>query len=388
MKAVLTTNKGAEEIASLEAFELVKADTVEKTETVAVIKIKSLIDLCSLCYKAQAINRAFLLISEFKVEQDIEVTLKNLKKSIEKEDFKDWLSKDKSIKVECERNGEHGFHSVDIEIEAGKIICDLAKQKYRYTQKTDFDFPDVRFFIYIYDDKGYFGVDFSGIELSKRQYKIFNHPESLKGTTGYVMARLAGFDMKKSLLDPFMGSGVIVIEAVLYSLNFPVQYYSKEKMFFTNYDFFKEYGKEKFFKGHDSKIKDKKTGVYGYDNQFRFLQASQKNAKLAGIEKSLNLSKCDIDWLDTKFDRKSINLIVTDPPRVSKTSDMKKLGKLYKDLFYQAEYVLKKDGTVTVLTRDYSLLKEAGEKHKFNINKIHALNQGKETFNVIVFKRD
>jgi 23S rRNA G2445 N2-methylase RlmL len=388
MKAVLTTNKGAEEIASIEASELVKAKTLTKEETVVKIEIKELIDLCSLCYKAQAINRALLLFSEFTVDPAIETTLKNLKKSIEKEEFKEWLNKEKSFKVECERQGEHDFHSVDIEVEAGKLICDIVKKKHNYTPKTEFDNPDTRFFVYIYKEKGYFGLDFSGIELSKRQYKIFNHPESLKGTTGYVIARIAGYDMKKSLLDPFMGSGVIPIEAGLYSLNFSVQYYNKEKLFFTNYDFFKKYGKEKFFKEHDSKIKDKKTEVYGYDSQFRFLQASQKNAKLAGVDKKLSLSKCEIEWLDTKFDKKSIDLIVTDPPRMSKTVDLKKLAKLYKEFFYEAEYILKKEGTVTLLTKEYSMLKEAAEKHKFNINKVHVLNQGKEIFNIVEFKRD
>ncbi len=386
--AILTVNKGAEDISSLEAFELVKAKTTEKGETVVKVELKEVIDLCTLCYKAQSISKALLLLSEFDVDADIETTLKSIRKSLEKKDFKEWLSRDKTLKVECERHGDHGFHSVDIEIEAGKIICEIVEKKQGFIQKIEFDNPDIRFFVYIYNDKGYLGVDFSGIELSKRQYKIFNHPESLKGTTGYVLARIGGFGAKKSLLDPFMGSGIITIESALYFLNFPVQYYNKEKLCFTNYDFFKKHGKEKFFKKHDSKIKDKKTAIYGYDSQFRFLQASQKNAKLAGVDKSLNLSKCEIEWLDTKFDKKTIDIIVTDPPRVSKSSDLKKLTKLYNETFYQAEYILKKGGSITLFTRDYSLLKEAANKHKFNINKTYALSQGKDVFNVVEFKRD
>jgi hypothetical protein len=73
---------------------------------------------------------------------------------------------------------------------------------------------------------------------------------------------------------------------------------------------------------------------------------------------------------------------------MSKTADLKKLAKLYKEFFYEAEYILKKEGTVTLLARDYSMLKEAAEKHKFNINKVHVLNQGKEIFNIVGFKRD
>jgi putative N6-adenine-specific DNA methylase len=366
--AFITTNKGAEGIAALEASELAKSSKIVKLETVVKFDFKDLLDLCKVSYKAQAINRAALLLSEFKVDRSIEATVENFRKSIEKTKLSDWLDKDKTFKVECQRHGEHDFHSTDIEIEAGKAISRTVK----LDLKTDFDNPMVMFYLYIYGENGFFGVDFSGFELSKRQYKIFNHPESLKGTTGYFLVREAGYDKKKVMLDPFIGSGIIVIEAALFASDFPVQYYNKNKLSFTKLDFFRKHGQDKFFKAID---------------QLRFLKASQKNAKLAGIEKSMSLSRSEIEWLDTKMEKGSVDLIVTDPPRMSKNKDSKKMEKLCNELFYQAEYILKKSGSIVLITNNTVMLEAAANKHKFKIIKDYTLNQGKEIFRVLTFKR-
>lgn len=370
MQAIVTTSKGAEHISALEIKELVKATKIKKQESVVKFVIKDMLDLCTICYKAQSINRALLLLSEFEVEKTLEKTFDNLKKSFDKTNIKEWLLK--SYKVESERHGKHDFKSVEISAQTTKLL-------FNKKLKIDYENPDVIFFIYIYNDKGFFGVDFAGMELAKRQYKIFNHPESLKGITGYVVARESGFSGKEILIDPFMGSGVIAIEAALYAQGFPVRYYDKDKLAFTKFEFFKD----KFFEKHDDK--KEKIKVYGYDSQLRYLKAVQKNAKLAGAD--INLSKKDIEWLDTKFEKNSVDIIATDPPRMSKHKDIPKLKKTFNELFYQADYVLKKKGIITLITKDYVLLEECAKNHKFNITNNYLFYQGQEEFNILTFTR-
>jgi 23S rRNA G2445 N2-methylase RlmL len=193
-------------------------------------------------------------------------------------------------------------------------------------------------------------------------------------------------DGKKIIIDPFMGSGIIVIEAVLDVLNFPVRYYDKEKLFFTKLDFFKKQRK-KFFEDQDKKKLDKKTNIYGYDAQLRYLKATLKNSKLAGINIKMNLSKISVEWLDTKFEKNSVDVIVTDPPRYGLNRNISKLKKTYNELFYQAEYILKKSGLIVIITRNFKLLEESAKNHKFKITEKYTLSQGKDTFNIIIFKR-
>jgi 23S rRNA G2445 N2-methylase RlmL len=374
MKGFVVTNKGVEEISKLEISELIDVFP-EIDETVIKFPIKDYFDLCTVCYKSQSINKAALLLCEFEVFKSIEETISKIKIS---KLFDDWKSK--KIRVDCIREGQHGFNSIDLASKISKILIN------KCGGKVDFDNPDVIFFVYVYNKKGYLGIDFSGIELGKRQYKIFHHPESLKGITGYYLVRKSGFTGKETFIDPFMGSGIIVIEAALFASNFPVQYYNKSKLAFFHYDFFKKSGKD-FFEIHDKKIKDIKTKIYGYDSQLRYLKAVQKNAKLAGISKSINASKVDVEWLDTKFEKNSVDLIVSDVPRFGKNKEVTKLEKTYDEFFYQADFVLKKKSKLIILAKDYVILEKCAKKHKFKINKKYLLNQGKEQFNVLVFQK-
>lgn len=369
VKAFAVTNKGAEKICSSEIEELIKAK-VKIQDSVVVFEAKDYNDLAKVTYKAQSISRCALLLLEFTVDKDMEKTLKNI--SADKLSF-DWDLA--SFNVECERNGEHDFNSVDISSEILKSI-----QK-KTGSKVDFDNPKSSIFIFIEEDKGYIGLDFSGFDLSKRQYKVFNHQESLKGTTGFIISKFAGVEFKHAVVDPFMGSGVIPIELGIYLTGFPIQYYNKSKLLFTKMPFFKA----DFFKKEDS-FNEKVTNVYGYDMQLRYLTSSQKNAKLAGIEKFISLSKVDIDWLDTKFDKRSLDFFVTDPPRMGKDRNIQILKKVYKDLFYQAEYILKKNGAVVLLARDYSLIEEAASMHKFKLIEKIELYQGKDKLNLLKFR--
>ncbi len=382
MYGYVITGKGAEGITATEIPELIDCNDIRTDDTVVIFKIMDLLDLCTVCYKSQSIYRGVLLLAEFPVHESLGATVSGFNKKIEA--FKDWIQPNKSFNVECQREGDHDFRSIDVAPALGKRIVQYAKSK-NIDVKPDYTSPDINFYTYINGDKGYFGVDFSGIELAKRQYKIFNHPQSLKATTAYALVKESEYELGKKMLDPFMGSGVIVIEAALHALNFPVHYYDKDDLLFTRMDFFKqEY--ENFFKAYNDHIIKKDTEIYGFDAQLRFLKATQKNAKLAGIQEYINLTKTDVEWLDIKFDENKVDCIVTDPPRYSKNRNEKELLKIYKEFFYQAEYILKPEGNIVVLAKDYTLLEEAAKKHKFKIDKKYMIYQGHEKFYIIKFR--
>jgi len=369
MKAYVITNKGAEQVCKQEIKELIDIEGAADDTVVKFSCTKE--DLCLITYKAQSISRAVLLITEFSVDTTLEKTINNFIK--QKISIPNFLPAKFSAKVECERHGIHDFRSVDIGPEIGKILG----KKFKIT--TEYDNPDIMFYLYINESKGYLGIDFGGFDLSKRQYKIFNHPESLKGITGYVLVRESGYKKAQTLIDPFMGSGVVVIEAALYANNYPVRYYEKDKLAFTKFKFFKD----SFYSGIDAQI-TKSNKIYGYDSQQRYLKATQKNAKLAGIK--LNLSKSDVEWLDTRFEKSTVDCIVSDGPRFSKHKDIKVLEKVYNELFYQASYILKKNGTVALLT-NADIPEKSAQKNNFKLKNKKLLYQGKEKFNLLVFAK-
>ena len=89
--------------------------------------------------------------------------------------------------------------------------------------------------------------------------------------------------------------------------------------------------------------------------------------------------------MDLKFEKNSVEYIISDPPRMSKHKDAAKMKKIYDELFYQADYVLKKNGKVVLLAKEYKLLSESAKNNSFKLKEEYLINQGKELFNVLVW---
>ena len=373
MKGLVITNKGIEDIAALEIKELIKAKTFVK-ETVVIFEFNKYEDLFTLCYKGQSFAKVLNLYDYFefnenqrfsKLKSKISINkkeslLKKLKKIIK--NIK--INKKKTFRVSCNRIGEHDFSSQEIENEVGKLIdlkCDLTN-------------PDIIYYVYIYNNMCYFGVDISGLDLSKRDYKIFSLPNSLKATIAYALVRISGYKEGDVLLDPFCGSGEISIEAARFASNFPTNYYNKNKFKFK-------------FDKIDKKIKKKIKGkICCFDYQHRNVKAAEKNAKIAGINKLLQFSRTETDFLELKF-KDNVDVIVTQPPALSKYSDIKQIEKQYDEFFYQAEYILKKNGKIVVTSGKTEELVKKAEKYKFKVKEEREVFMGKRGFKVITFFR-
>ncbi len=379
MKGLAVCSKGIEDIAALEVKELINSKA-EIKDSCIIFNIRKLEDLCLLCYKAQSVDKILFLLDNFE--------LKDLDKAIKKIKFDKWLDKTTTFRVSCKRINNDSISSEEISANIGALIIDNIKKNKKYKQKVELDNPDITFLIFINQNKAYFGIDFSGRDLNKREYKLFAHPASLRSTIAYSLLRIAELKPKEILLDPFCHSGEIPIEASLFTTNFPINYYSKEKLAFSKFKPFKKLNFEKFFKEIDKKItKPKKATINCFDPKITNLNAAKKNAKIAGINKTISFSRIDTEWLDVKQEKASIDKIVTHPPDLTRITNPKDIEKLYGQLFYQAEFILKKAGKVVIISKNSDLLKQAAEKHKFKAEKEREVWSGKQPFKVITFSK-
>jgi 23S rRNA G2445 N2-methylase RlmL len=384
MKALAITSKGVEETISKEIKEIINAKPQIKNSCV-VFDVKDLIELCTLCYKAQSIARVFSLFDFFKFK-DNDDFFSLIKKIIENIELDKWLDKDKTFRVACSKVDNDSMSSEEINMEVGGFIIDKIKNDKNYEQKVNLDNPDITFFVFISENEAFFGVDFAGIDLSKREYKVFSHPATLKGTVAYSLLRIADYRKEEVLLDPFTGSGTIPIEAALFSSNTSPNFFRKDRFAFLKLKCFSDTDFDDFFEKIDNKKKlEKKPKINAFDAQFRFVDATKKNAKIAGVDKLINFSRMEVEWLETKMDENSIDKIVTNPPAISKHTNPKDIEKLYDEFFYQAEFVLKKKGKIAVLARSPDELQKAAEKHKFKVIEEKPIWLGKQESKVIVF---
>ncbi|MBW2995168.1 methyltransferase [Candidatus Woesearchaeota archaeon] len=324
MKGICIGYKGAEQVMQKEIDEIIKSKG-KIEDSVVIFNVKDKKDICKLCYLGQSFSRVLQLLDSFSIKK-----LEDMKTDV---DFS--FLENKKFVVKCERIGEHDFSSVD----AAAALSEKIIEKVSCT--VDFSNPEIIIYAYVINEKCYVGIDYCGFDLSKRDYKVYLHPKAIKGTLAYIMLRIAGYDKTKILLDPFCGSGIIPIEAAFFSTGFPINTFRKDKFQFikmgvANEKFLEKFDKKKKFKG----------SIYGSDKELRHINASKQNAKIGGIEKSIKFSRIDVEWLDTKFKEKEIDLIVTDPPFPTK---WKKLPKTYEEFFYQAEFVLKDKGKIVAV---------------------------------------
>jgi len=372
MKGLAITSRGLEETASIEVREIINAKC-KIEESCVVFDFKNFKDLCLLCYKCQSVDRIICLIGSLKFKNFFD----DFGEFIEKLDLDEWTCRYKKFRVECIREGTHGFNSIDVESKAAKLISKKSKNRIKLSIKEH----EIIFFVYVFGSKCYFGVDFAGFELNKRGYKIFLHPGSLRGTIAYALIRESGFEKKDVMLDPFSRDGVIAIEAAFYAAGFACNYYKKDKFAFLKLKL--EIDFEKLFRDADKKIKKPKGDIYAYDHIFKYVDYSRKNSKIAGIDKQINFSRVELGWLDIKFKKESVDRIVTSLP-ASKNAN---LDKIYNEFFYQSEYILKKNGAITVISRIPDFVRMHAEKHNFAVLREKDVWSGEQPLRILTFKK-
>ncbi len=369
MKGLAVVDKGLEEVARREIEEKTKQKGMIEN-TAIIFDVKKEEDLCALAYTCQSVRRILKLERRVVIDEDLEKTKQQLRKELS-----NFETFSKKAMVECERKGQHNFNSVDI----SKEVCDILREK---GFKISMDDYDARIFIYINDEDGYIGLDFSGRDLSKRNYRIFTRPGSLKGTIGYALVRLSGYKEGDLLIDPYCESGIIPIEAAIFATKKPVHFYKKDLALIKIDSKYK-----KVLEREDKKTKTKVEEIYAYDKTLKNINSAKKNAKIAGVEKSINFSKTEIEWLDTKFDKESVNIIAGKFPSESKKISKSAAEKIYTELFYQAEFVLKKDGRIALCTIRSDLLKQIAKKKGFEVDKEYRVFSGQQDLTITIFKK-
>ncbi len=382
MKAFALTNAGIEQIAASELKELAAATDIRYSSCVITFDVKDFKDFCILAYRSQSISRLCYLVCEFDAASSIAAAAKSLKQKIKGFKLNDWINEGDSFVVDCERYGNHDFNSLDFATEANKIISEISGNK-----NVSFKLPLLRFFCYINGSNGYFGVDVAGFDLSKREYRIFGHASDLKATVAYALVKLSGFSPGKRLLDPFCRSGAIAIEAALFASQFPVNYYRKDSFSFLKLKPFSKISFQKLFSSIDKGIGKERQPIFNFSPSITHIVSSEKNAKIAGVNKLISFSRVDTEWLELKFAEEKLDFIVSFPPALSANADASKIKKLYSEFFYQANLILSREGKIVLAARDSEALEDTARQRGFHLVSKPGFSMGSEKMIALVFRR-
>ncbi len=340
-------------------------------------------DCIRAAYLMQTPLRVVLLLDEFEVSLDLEKTVMALEKSLEMVDLKDILIKDKTMIVNCDRDGLHEYNSIDVAQEAGRLIKRVADGKLGFSPKVDMKKADVILYFYIHGTKAWFGLDIVGKPPAKRDYKIFNNPHGVKGPVAASLLMLSGWTPEEPLLDPFAADGMVPIEAALFASGTSIHFYDK-KLACKDHPLFSEVY-PKVVEELDASRQEDLPKIFSFDAQLRNVTAAKKNAKIAGVDKLLSFSKMDLEWIDTKCGAKSVKRIVTHPLETSKHIAPSVAKKTQEELFYAAGYVLQEGGTLTFLSHRPEDLLGVAEKQGFEVLDQVMINTGKQPVWIVSF---
>jgi len=359
MEALSIVPRGTE---TLNALEL-NGFSPEPKDGFVLFSPESYDDICDIAYSAHVSERIMLVLS-----RSPKGSLAALFSGI---DFSEWLDSSTTI----------ALRSINSSLEDKELAVLLFKSLnfQGFDPEVDLRNPDLSFVV-LFDDKDcYLCIDFCGFDLNKRPYRIFMHRESLRSTLGAALCLFSGAGPKDIILDPFMGSGTIVIESCLLLSGLSSHFYSWDKFAFLKLKPLK--GIKKLPASLDSKAA---LDITGSDLELRHVLSARKNAKIAGIDKKLKLTKCDIDWLDTKLNKNSVDLILTNPPVFSQRTS-EKTRKIYKQLFYQAEFILKENGKIAIITSSRQEIIAAALPYKFRLEKELIVYSGKQKLYMLLF---
>jgi len=364
MKAIALTNEGLEDISANEINELIQPKNEIKKEKGFVVFETELLEVLKVCYRAQSLKKVLLLISIINLNSlNLEaIELNNLKS--------------KTFSVEG-----IGQNKKNIE---DKLISFFKSKQFTLNYKN----PENHFFYILNEAKCYFCIDVSTQDLSRRDYRIFLKAESYKGNIAYAMLKIGKYNPKNILLDPFCRDGIIAIESALFAVQKSPNYYNKEKFYFTQMQKFKNINFEKIFNENHITIKDIETRIIAIDSNFANIQAAKKNAKIAGVIDCIEFSRQSLEWIDIKFEKNSVDKIITFPIQPSSLISEKTIEKVYSQFFDRSTFILKKNGVIVCgLKRGADLLKKKAEEKKFKVTHERIVKQGKEDVNILMFER-
>lgn len=372
MRCVVLVHKGIEDIAADEIF-LLSGSRPSASDSCLVFDLKGYEEICRLAYSCQSARRLCLALGEADVSG-----IGDMKKLAAGIDYSFWLRKGVSFSFRHISEDCRGLERAEIEAGLGGAVKDAAGAEVNLSS------PDIPVVSIISSGRMFICIDFSGFELSKREYNVFGVSKSLKGDVAYAVAMLSGLDGGcGAFLDPSSGSGAISIEAALFCSGKSPHFYSKDKFSFLNFKLpginFKE-----IFSEADKEHKAPKQKIYATDPHFSSLKNSKNNSRIMGVERLINFSRNDFRWLGLKFRQNSISLVASH--LVFPQSERRRVKKALEELFSQLSGIMPPGAKAAFICYDRAV-KEAASKNSFSLSQERTIMQGKAGLPTYIFER-
>ncbi len=169
--------------------------------------------------------------------------------------------------------------------------------------------PDIQLNIHIAEDQCTLSLDSSGESLHLRGYRTGQGEAPINEVLAAGLIKLTGWQCDTDFIDPFCGSGTILVEAALMARNIYPGVFRKHFGFEKWKDFDAELLESIY--NDDSEEREFTHHIYGYDLNLRAVEIARDNAKSAGVSDIISVEQRDIANFVKPAEKA---LMVTNPP--------------------------------------------------------------------------
>ena len=328
MEFLSTTVKGLEDIASKEIASLGGKVLKQEEGKVYFSGPEELIYVLN--YASKTVFRTVILIGEGTVH-----SLEDIRKFVETLD----ISFSGEFEVRTKRKGTHSFTSMDVNAVVGEMLLKKCPNT-----KVNLSAPEIRVLCWLEDDKFVMGFDTTGESLHRRGYRVYQHPAPLNPVLAALLIRWSGW-RGETLVDPFCGSGTVLIEAHHSYNRVPNKF---RNFIFHNLPFYSKNEWTAIKNKYDSREKKVKLSLVGIEKFQKHIEGAQKNLHKAGVDAHLYKGLAEKMHLYVSH----ADYIITNPPFGLRIGSKKKIFRLYENFAEELENHF--SGTQFVLITPYT----------------------------------
>lgn len=245
-------------------------------------------------------------------------------------DWRRFLRDGQSLLIAAHTKESALDHSLFIEQRVKDAICDGLRAAGRERPTVDKDDPDLRVHVHIFRDRCTLLVDTSGESLHKRGWRTFQGTAPLSETLAAGLVLLSGWDRRSPVIDPFCGSGTLLIEAALIADDVAPGLFRPDFGFqrMPDYD---AAAWQRLVAAARKRIQPlRKLPLVGIDMRPEIVAGAEENLAPAGLEGRIQFEVGDARELELKAGWNA--MLLTNPPYGERVGEERDLMPLYETL--------------------------------------------------------
>jgi putative N6-adenine-specific DNA methylase len=170
--------------------------------------------------------------------------------------------------------------------------------------------PQVMFDLYIRDNRAIISLNTSGVPLFQRGYRENVGDAPLNEVVAAGLIRLSGWDRKSTFVDPFCGSGTLLIEAAFLATGIPSNI-ERQHYAFKNLKNYKADVWEEMLSSANKRVTELPCQIIGGDISDEMILKTRRNLRGLPFGRFVQTQACSFDQLKVPEQK---GVMITNPP--------------------------------------------------------------------------